>query len=136
VTEPRLRWAVGILALTGMAIASYLTYARYADSDLFCIAGGSGCETVQRSEYAELAGVPVAVLGLAAYAALLVTALLPGRTAAAAGAAIAVSGTLFAAWLLYAQLVLIDAVCQWCLASDIVMALAAAAALLRLRKCT
>jgi uncharacterized membrane protein len=132
-TGARLRWAIGVLALIGTAIAAYLTYARYADESLFCLAGSSACETVQRSRYAELAGAPVAVLGLGAYLAILVTALLPGRSAAAAGAVIALAGVLFSGWLLYAQVALIDALCQWCLASDVVVSLTAAAALVRLR---
>jgi uncharacterized membrane protein len=136
VTEPRLRAAVGVLALAGAGIAAYLTYARYADRTIFCVAGGSGCETVQRSKYAEVAGIPVAVLGLAAYIALLVTALIPGRTAASVGAAVALAGAAFSAWLLYAQLALIDAICQWCVANDVVIALAATAAVWRLRKST
>jgi uncharacterized membrane protein len=91
---------------------------------------------VQRSEYAELAGVPVAVLGIVAYSALLITALVPGQPAAAVGAGIALTGAAFSAWLLYAQLALIDAVCQWCVANDVVIALAATAAWLGLWKST
>ena len=136
VTESRLRTAVGVLALLGLGIAAYLTYLRYAGGSPYCIAGGGGCEQVQESEYAKLAGIPVAVLGLVAYAALLVTALVPGPVAAAAGAGIALAGVAFSAWLLYAQLALIDAVCQWCVANDVVIALAAVAAVWRLRQST
>ena len=135
-TETRLRAAVAALALAGAGIAAYLTYVHYSGGTLFCVAGGGGCETVQHSKYAELAGVPVAVLGLAAYAALLATAIVPGHVAAAAGAGIALVGAAFSAWLLYAQLALIDAVCQWCIANDIVIALAAIAAVCRLRQST
>ena len=81
-------------------------------------------------------GLPVAVLGLTAYIALFVTALVPGRAAAAIGAGIALVGVAFSAWLLYAQLALIDAICQWCIANDIVIALAAVAAVWRLRQST
>lgn len=133
-TDRRWRTAVGVLALVGLGIASYLTYARYSGDALYCVAGRGGCETVQRSDYAKVAGIPVAVLGLCAYAALLVTALWPGRNAAAAGVGIAVAGAAFSAWLLYAQLVLIDAICQWCVANDVVIALAAVAAVMRLRQ--
>jgi uncharacterized membrane protein len=135
-TVRQLRVAVGALALLGLGIAAYLAYLHYAGGSPYCIAGGGGCEKVQRSEYAELAGVPVAVLGIVAYSALLVTALLPGQPATAAGAGIALTGLAFSAWLLYAQLARIDAVCQWCIANDVVIALAAAAAWLRLWKCT
>ena len=73
------------------------------------------------------------MLGLIAYAALLVTVLVPGPTSAAAGAGIALTGVVFSAWLLYAQLVLIEAVCQWCVASDVVITMIAMAAVWRLR---
>ncbi len=135
-TDRKLRAAIALLAIVGIGIAGYLTYAHYADSGVFCIAGGGGCEQVQRSRYAELAGVPVALLGLGAYVALLVTALLPGRAAAAAGTVVALVGAIFSAWLLYAQLALIDAVCQWCLANDVVITLAAVASVIRLRQST
>jgi uncharacterized membrane protein len=128
--------AIAGLALAGIGIASYLTYAHYAHSGVFCIAGGGGCEKVQRSRYAELAGVPVALLGLWAYVALLFTALFPGRTAAAAGATVALVGAIFSGWLLYAQLALIDAVCQWCVANDIVITFVAVASVIRLRQST
>ena len=45
--------------------AGYLLYVRVTDSALACSTGG--CETVQRSAYAELLGFPVAGLGLAAF---------------------------------------------------------------------
>jgi uncharacterized membrane protein len=135
-TEPRLRAALVVLSLLGAGIAGYLAYSRYSGGSPYCLAGSGGCETVQRSEYAKLVGIPVAVLGLVAYAALLVTALAPGRQAAAVGAGIALAGVMFSAWLLYAQLALIDAVCQWCIANDVVIALAAVAAVLRLRQST
>src|SRR5262245_17762746 len=135
-TEGRLRAAVGALALAGAAVAAYLTVVRYSGEALYCVAGGCGCETVQRSRYAELAGIPVAALGLGAYVALFVTALVRGPTAAAIGAGIALAGVGFSAWLLYAQLVLIDAICQWCIANDVILTLAAMAAMWRLRQST
>jgi uncharacterized membrane protein len=131
VTDRRLRAAIGALALAGAGIAAYLTYARYSGSSIACSTGG--CETVQRSDYAEVAGIPVAVLGLVVWTAMLALALLRGVTSAALGAAVAIVAVAFSAWLLYAQLVLIDAVCQWCLANDVAVTLAAVASLLRLR---
>ncbi len=123
--------ALAVLALAGAGVAAYLTYTRLSGAPIACPTGG--CETVQRSRYSQVAGVPVAVLGLAAYLALLSTAMARGPLAAALGAGIALAALAFSAWLLYAQLVLIDAVCQWCLANDAVVLLAAAAALARLR---
>jgi uncharacterized membrane protein len=132
VSDRTLRIAIGALAVAGIAIAGYLTYARYADVQLICSTGG--CETVQRSRYSVVAGMPVAVLGLIGYVVLLATAVLPHAWAAAAGAAAALAGLVFALYLLVLQLAVIDAVCQWCVASDVVVAAIAVLAVLRLRR--
>ena len=69
-TPVLLHVAAAVVALAGMGVAGYLTWAHYADQAVICVAGG-GCEKVQSSDYAEILGVPVAVLGLAAYATIL-----------------------------------------------------------------
>ena len=130
-TDRGLRLAVGALAATGAAIAGYLVYARTADVTIACTTGG--CEAVQHSVYAELAGVPVALLGLGAYLLLLALAFRTGELARLVGAVTAVSAALFAGYLLYVQFAVIDAICQWCVASDVVIALLAVACVLRLR---
>lgn len=130
-SDRALRVAVGGLAAAGAGIAGYLAYVRYTNTTIACATGG--CETVQSSDYAELAGIPVAVLGLVAYLFLLGTAFLTVELALLAGAVVAVSGGVFAAYLLFAQLFLIDAICQWCVAGDVLAALLAVACVLRLR---
>lgn len=126
-----LRAAVAVLALAGAGIAAYLTYAKYADATIVCSTGG--CETVQSSEYADLLGLPVAVLGLIGYLAILTTAFSAGETARVAGAALALGGLAFSVYLVVVQVFAIEALCQWCLASDVFMLLLAAAATARLR---
>jgi uncharacterized membrane protein len=129
-SDRRLRLAIGELAAVGVAVAGYLTFARFTHTTIACTSGG--CETVQSSSYAEVAGIPVALLGLAAYVAILATAFSTSELARAAAAAIAIGGAAFSAYLLYVQLVLIEAVCQWCLVSDAVIGLLAIATALRL----
>jgi uncharacterized membrane protein len=131
VSDRSLRVAVALLALAGLGIAAYLTYARYAHTSIVCTTGG--CETVQSSDYAEVLGIPVAVLGLVGYAAILVTAFLPGESARLAGAALALGGLVFSVYLIFVQIFPIGAFCVWCLASDLVMFLLAAATVARLR---
>jgi uncharacterized membrane protein len=97
--------------------------AHYSHVSPICTTGG--CEKVQQSRYAEAAGIPVAVLGLVAYAAVLVTAAVRGLTAAVIGATIALAGLAFSAYLLWAQLARIHAICQWCVGNDIVIAVVA-----------
>jgi uncharacterized membrane protein len=129
VSDRALRAAVAALALVGLGIAGYLTYTRYSGAQIVCATGG--CETVQKSKYATVGGVPVAVLGLAAYAFILATALGTSELVRVAGATAALVGVLFAAWLLYAQIALIHAICQWCVASDVVISLLAVVTVLR-----
>jgi uncharacterized membrane protein len=129
-----LRRATAVLAIIGIAIAGYLTWVHYADLEPVCVGGGGGCERVQSSRWAELAGVPVAVLGLAGYIAILVTLALPEELGMLAAAFLSLVGFGFSAWLTYVELVKIDAICQWCVASAVVMtalALVSVARLLR-----
>ncbi len=83
---------------------------------------GGGCETVQESEYAEIAGVPVAVLGLGAYVVLLALVLWDTPAARLAAAAIAIVGFMFSAYLLVIQAFVLDAFCVWCLVNDVLIA--------------
>ena len=131
-TDRRLRAAIAVCALAGAAVAAYLVYTRYAHTQIACTTGG--CETVQHSRYAKLAGVPVAVLGLAAYLAIFATTLSSRLEAAAIGAAIAIAGLAFAIYLIVIQVAVIDAICQWCLASDAILAVLAVLSLDRLRR--
>ena len=76
-----------LLAVLGLAVAGYLTYVHYAELEPICAGGGGGCERVQNSSYAELAGVPVAVLGLVGYALILASLWVPGDAGRVAGRA-------------------------------------------------
>jgi uncharacterized membrane protein len=131
VSDRSLRLAVALLALVGLGIAAYLTYARYAHATIVCTTGG--CETVQSSKYAEVLGIPVAVLGLVGYAGILATAFSPGERARVIGAALALGGLVFSVYLVFVQLIAIGAFCVWCLGSDLVMLLLVAATVARLR---
>ncbi len=116
-----LRLTAGLVALAGVGVAGYLTWAHFADTSVLCVAGG-GCEEVQESEYAEIAGIPVAVLGLGAYATILALVLWDSVGARLAAAVLAFVGLLFSMYLLALQLFVIDAVCIWCMANDVVVA--------------
>ncbi len=128
-----LRIAVGVVALAGVAVAGYLTWVHYDEAALICVAGG-GCETVQQSSYAELAGIPVALLGLLAYATVVGLVVWDSPAARLGAATIAFVGLAFSMYLLVLQLFVIDAVCIWCMANDVVVApLLAILTALRLR---
>ena len=116
-----LRVAAGIVGLVGLALASYLTWVHFDDAALVCVAGG-GCEKVQESEYAEIAGIPVALLGVGAYGSILGLLAWDSANARLAAAALALVGLLFSMYLLALQVFVIDALCAWCVVNDVVVA--------------
>ena len=120
-SDRRLRIATAVLALAGLGVAGYLTWVHYADLEPICAGGSGGCEKVQSSDYAELAGIPVALLGLIGYGAILASLMLPGDLGRFGGAVLALAGFGFSAWLTYVELFEIDAICQWCVASAVIM---------------
>ena len=133
-TTRALRLATAALALAGIGVAGYLTWVHYAGLDPVCVGGGGGCERVQTSPWAELAGIPVALLGLVGYVTILASLALPEQLGRSVAAFLTLVGFGFSAWLTYVELVEIEAICQWCVASAVVMtalALVSVARLLR-----
>jgi uncharacterized membrane protein len=126
---------VGLLAVSvaGIGVAAYLTYVHYQPRALICT-GSGGCEAVQDSTYAMLAGIPVAVLGLVAWVGVLALAIWDSPLARTLTVAVAVVALAFAAYLVIVQLFVIDAICVWCMANDLVLVpLLAVLAVARLR---
>ena len=109
-----------LLGLPGIGVAAYLTYAHWADRPTAC--GGIGdCELVQTSEYSDIAGIPVALLGVLYFAALTVVAgaRLRGLPAAldwgnTVAFSMALAATAFVSYLTYLELAVLDAICIWC----------------------
>ncbi len=116
---PRLPIAAAIVALAGLADSVYLTVHHITAEPVPCSII-SGCETVLTSSYAELAGVPLAAFGAAAYFAAFSLALLAvfgNRTAWFLFGLASVGMAGFTLWLLYLQAFVIGAFCQFCLIS-------------------
>jgi uncharacterized membrane protein len=120
--DRRLWRAALVLALIGVGIAGYLVYVHYADVKPICSIS-HGCETVQKSKYAKLAGIPVALLGLLGYLGILASLFVRSEAGRLAGAGLALVGAGFSGWLTYLEGARIHAWCQWCLGSAVVMAL-------------
>ena len=126
----RLRATIAGAAVIGGAIAAYLTYVHYSHTVPICVNGG--CETVQKSKYAELDGVPVALLGLIAYVALIATTFVRGIVPVFASVLLAFVGVAFSGYLLWAQLGPIGAICQWCIGNDVVITVVAILCVVRM----
>jgi uncharacterized membrane protein len=120
-SERTIRLLSGALALAGIGVATYIAIAESGGGAPACLAGGSGCETVADSVYSDLAGVNVAVIGIVGYVALLGAAVGRGDAARFGGLLLALVGFGFSAYLTYLELLVIDAICQWCVASAVLM---------------
>ncbi|MCL2769596.1 MAG: vitamin K epoxide reductase family protein [Solirubrobacterales bacterium] len=116
-----LRNAMLVLTVAGLGVASYLTYVHYSGTPPVCTAGNS-CLQVQTSVYSKLAGVPVALIGLLGYVAILFSLLLPDREESRfATAALTLVGFGFSAYLTGRELFSIHAICEWCVSSAVIM---------------
>lgn len=115
-----------ILSLLGIGVAGYLTYVHFDERALVCSVGG--CHTVQESTYSTIGPVPIAVLGLGMF--LVVGALALGRIfrsplisdeyANLAVWTITLTALLYYAYLTYVEVFVLEAICQWCVASAII----------------
>lgn len=111
-------WLVTAVATAGLVVAGYLAVMKLmGGSAAFCTAGG-GCDAVQASRYAVMLGLPTALWGAAAYAAIAVLAAV-GLTAPRwqAAFAIAAGAVGFSAYLTWLAIFVIGALCAYCLAS-------------------
>jgi uncharacterized membrane protein len=120
-------WLMRLLALAGMGVSGYLTWAHLAGQSVAC-GQSRDCDIVQQSVYSEVGGIPVAVFGLVAYTTLLVLTLLRGRIPEDLDSyiplaifGISLIGVLYSAYLTYLELVVIYAICRWCISSAIII---------------
>ena len=130
-SEGAIRGLLAALAVAGLLVSAYLTWTHLRSVTPVCVGGSGGCETVQTSRYSEILGVPVAALGLLAYAGLLASALLRDEIWVFGGLFVALVGVLFSGYLTWLELFVIRAVCQWCVASALLMVGALVLAALR-----
>jgi len=117
------RAASMVLAGAGVGVAGYLTYTHYNIGALVCSVGD--CHAVQTSQYATIGPVPIAILGLGMYVAVIALGVLRWRradwlsTATMGAFALALAGTVYFAYLTYLEVAVIHAICQWCVTSAI-----------------
>lgn len=122
----RLLIAIVALSLVGLGIAGYLTYVHYNEAALVCTTGG--CETVQQSTYSTIGPAPIAMLGAGMFSTLLTLAglrlrsssIVTAETASLVAWTMLLTGILYYVYLTYVELFVLNAVCQWCVASSLV----------------
>jgi uncharacterized membrane protein len=123
------RMVIAVLALVGVLISTYMAaYTFGVLGDIVC--GSGGCQTVQNSPWARFMGVPVPLIGLGGYGAMMVVAMLGLQPAFATRRSVplllsagAVVGLAFSAYLTYLEAFVIHAWCRWCVASAVLAVL-------------
>ncbi len=132
-----LRVATFILAGLGIIDSAYLSWVKLTHTAVYC--GGSGeCETVANSPYAEIAGIPIAFIGLAGYVGILACVYLEARSSFWQQNSpliifgMTLAGTLYSAYLTYVEIAVIHAICPYCVVSAILMTLLFVIAIIRL----
>ncbi len=113
-----MRASAAVVAAIGTLVSAYLTWVHYSGNLALCI-GVGGCEAVQNSRFSVVGPVPVALIGLAGFIAILAVALLRLRDDALVWSDTALFGlslaaTLYVAYLTYIELFVLGAVCPWC----------------------
>ena len=130
------------ITLIGLFVASYMTVYKFTSQELqdaMCV-GSKGCSVVNASPYSEVRGVPVAVLGVLGYLALLAVQLLERRpgivqeNGALIFFGISVTGFLFTVYLIFVEVALIKAYCPFCITSQVAMTLLFFISVIRLIK--
>jgi uncharacterized membrane protein len=111
-----------VLTAIGICLAGYLTYIHYSGTTPPCSIKGNPCSQVQKSQYSLLLGVPVALIGLLGYIAILGSLLAPeGERARFVTAALTVGGFGFSAYLTYRELFTLHKICEWCVSSAVLV---------------
>lgn len=120
--EKILRLTAGGLCLLGLAVSSYIAYhAVIVNTPIQCASSGGGCALVEKSKYAHFLGIHLSIYGLIGYTSILIATSLRGDNARIAAFGLSLFGFCVSVLLRYLELWEINASCQWCVASAVLM---------------
>ena len=114
------------LVIVGLLVSIYMTIYKFTSNETMCLGSGD-CSTVNSSRYAQVNGVPVAVIGLAGYGAILAVHVMerqPGffkENGALMIFGLSLTGFLFTVYLIYIEAVILKAYCPFCITSQVAM---------------
>lgn len=120
----RVAW---VTALVGVLDSIYLTVLKFSNNKSLCIQGVGDCWSVNTSIYSEIWGIPIALLGLVAYAAILLLLWAEQRSHLIQQYAdfiffgVTLIGVIYSAYLTYLEIAVIKAICPFCVVSAVAM---------------
>jgi len=136
--DKQLRRLALIFTVIGLGVSLYLVWIKFTSNTALCMGVGD-CEAVNTSIYSAIRGIPIALFGAGAYAAILVLLFLESRLALVkewgpiAEFGMALSGTLYSAYLTYLEVAVLRKICPYCATSAIAITLICIIAGLRLK---
>lgn len=137
--DKRLSQLTFALVIVGLLVSIYMTIYKITSNENMCI-GSKDCSVVNASRYSEINNIPVAVIGVGGYTALLAILLLerrPGfikQNGSMLFFALALVGFFFTVYLIFVEIVLIKAYCPFCITSQVAMTLIFILSVIRLVK--
>lgn len=132
---------LGSIGLAGIGLVDsvYLTWVKIANKYALCGPIGD-CESVNTSQYSELAGIPIALLGAGAYLVIIGLLLIESRSSFWTEYSplmilgISLAGSLYSIYLTYIEIAVLHAICPYCVVSAIAIILLLLLTILRLVK--
>ena len=126
-----------VLVVIGILVSIYMTIYKLTDNNAMCL-GNGGCSVVNTSKYSEIYGIPVGLVGVGGYAAILLLHLLENRNdfmrrnATLFIFGLALAGFLFTLYLVYVEFAILKALCPFCLTSQAAMTIIFVISIVRL----
>jgi len=120
-------WIFVITSGVGILNALYLTILKLSDNKNLCLQGIGDCWSVNTSTYSQVFGIPVSLIGLGGFAAILVIYLCENRWSLLQDYGrylvfgFSLVGVLYSAYLTYIEIFVIQAICPFCLLSALMM---------------
>lgn len=126
-----------ILSVAGIAVSMYLLTVHWGWWSAVCLGVGD-CELVNTSRYSEFLGLPVALWGIGAYAALLALSLAVlwkkfSPWAQRGLFIVSAIGVAFSLYLTYVEVFILHEICPWCVLSAIIVTAIAVLSALEMR---
>ncbi len=126
--DKKLRIGIAVVSLIGFLDSLYLSWLEFTHREAFC-AGSGDCQTVANSPYSEIAGIPIAVLGIGAYLVILGLLYIGQKGeywreyTPLMIFGISLVGVIYSIYLTYIEIAVIYAICPYCVISAIAMLL-------------
>ncbi len=124
--DGKLRRASILLAVLGLLDSIYLVWVKYTGTYALCGPIGN-CESVNSSQYSEIFGIPISLLGAGAFAIMIVLLLLENRGqiwsefSSMVVFGMSLIGVLYSIYLTYIEVAVLKAICPYCVISALIL---------------